>query len=88
MFSSTQSEANLSFSQSSDSPAKVSNNLLLTVDWRLLLSYSLPRIPQNRDAPGTIPVTVKNIIEASQSADDKSNFLLLPGVDISNVNSI
>ncbi|XP_017216946.1 replication protein A 32 kDa subunit A isoform X2 [Daucus carota subsp. sativus] len=42
---------------------------------------------KSRDAPGTIPVTVKKIIEASQSGDEKSNFLVA-GVDVANVSVV
>ncbi|KAL8101826.1 replication protein A 32 kDa subunit A-like [Apium graveolens] len=42
---------------------------------------------KSRDAPGTIPVTVKTIIEASQSGDEKSNFLVA-GVDVANVSVV
>lgn len=39
---------------------------------------------QNRGAPGVLPVTVKQIREAFDSAGDKSS-LLLDGVDATNV---
>ncbi|XP_059641129.1 replication protein A 32 kDa subunit A [Cornus florida] len=39
---------------------------------------------KNRETHGLIPVTVKQISEASHSGDDKSNFLI-DGVDITNV---
>ena len=41
---------------------------------------------QSRDNQGLIPVTVKQISEASHSGDDKSNFQI-DGVDVTNVYS-
>lgn len=39
---------------------------------------------QGRDTYGIVPVTVKQISEASDSGDDKSNFVI-NGVDVANV---
>ena len=39
---------------------------------------------QNRDAQSLLPLTVKQIYDASQSSDDKIN-LIIDGVDVTNV---
>jgi hypothetical protein len=39
---------------------------------------------KNRDSQGLVPVTVKQISEASHSGDEKSNFSI-NGVDLTNV---
>lgn len=39
---------------------------------------------QGREAPGLVPVTVKQISEASHSGEEKANFVI-NGVDITNV---
>ena len=39
---------------------------------------------QSRETQGLVPVTVKQISEASQSGDEKSNFVI-NGVDVTNV---
>ncbi|GKV37827.1 hypothetical protein SLEP1_g45803 [Rubroshorea leprosula] len=45
---------------------------------------STPSPSKGRDSQGLIPVTVKQISEASQSGDEKSNFTI-NGVDVTNV---
>lgn len=45
-----------------------------------LFNYSM----QSRESPGLIPVTVKQISEASHSGEEKANFVI-NGVDITNV---
>lgn len=39
---------------------------------------------QSRETPGLVPVTVKQISEASHSGEEKANFAI-NGVDITNV---
>ncbi|KAL2318283.1 hypothetical protein Fmac_032159 [Flemingia macrophylla] len=48
------------------------------------LNDSSPAPSKSRDSQGLIPVTVKQISEASQSGDEKSNFVI-DGVDLNNV---
>ncbi|PNX95747.1 replication factor A protein 2 [Trifolium pratense] len=45
---------------------------------------SSPAPTKNRDSQGLVPVTVKQISEASHSGDEKSNFSI-NGVDLTNV---
>nr|XP_043618141.1 replication protein A 32 kDa subunit A-like [Erigeron canadensis] len=46
-----------------------------------------PASAANRDTNGIVPLTIKQISEASQSGDDKSNFVL-SGADIVNVSVV
>ncbi|CAI8612158.1 unnamed protein product [Vicia faba] len=48
------------------------------------LNESSPAPTKSRDFQGLVPVTVKQISEASQSGDEKSNFAI-NGVDLTNV---
>ncbi|KAL5127733.1 Replication protein A subunit A [Glycine soja] len=48
------------------------------------LNDSSPAPSNSRETPGLVPVTVKQISEASQSGDEKSNFVI-NGVDLNNV---
>ncbi|XP_050888701.1 replication protein A 32 kDa subunit A [Lathyrus oleraceus] len=48
------------------------------------LNESSPAPTKSRDSQGLVPVTVKQISEASQSGDEKSNFAI-NGVDLTNV---
>ncbi|XP_054798899.1 replication protein A 32 kDa subunit A [Prosopis cineraria] len=48
------------------------------------LNDSSPLPAKSRDTQGLVPVTVKQISEASHSGDEKSNFLI-NGVDVTNV---
>lgn len=52
---------------------------LFQFDWLFLRNFM-----QSRDTQPMVPVTAKQIIEASQSTDDKSNFLV-DGAIVSNV---
>lgn len=42
---------------------------------------------QNRDAQSLLPLTIKQINDAFQSSDDKSN-LIIDGVDVNTVRSL
>ncbi|KAI5393957.1 hypothetical protein KIW84_060884 [Lathyrus oleraceus] len=48
------------------------------------LNESSPAPTKSRDSQGLVPVTVKQISEASQSGDEKSNFAI-NGVDLTNL---
>lgn len=43
---------------------------------------------QNRDAQSLLPLTIKQINDAFQSSDDKSNNLIIDGVDVNTVRSL
>ncbi|XVE71371.1 hypothetical protein DITRI_Ditri10aG0144900 [Diplodiscus trichospermus] len=73
MFSSSQFDANSAFSGGGFMPSKPSQ-----------LANSTPSPARSRDTQGLISVTVKQISEASQSGDEKSNFII-DGVDVTNV---
>ncbi|XVF35753.1 hypothetical protein REPUB_Repub18cG0173400 [Reevesia pubescens] len=51
------------------------------------LANSTPSPARSRDTQGLISVTVKQISEASQSGDEKSNFII-DGVDVTNVSVV
>ncbi|XP_022730521.1 replication protein A 32 kDa subunit A [Durio zibethinus] len=72
MFSSSQIDASV-FSGGGFMPSQPSQ-----------LANSTPSPARSRDTQGLISVTVKQISEASQSGDEKSNFVI-DGVDVTNV---
>jgi len=49
-----------------------------------LLTVCVFRLLKSRETQGLVPVTVKQISEASQTGDEKSNFVI-NGVDLNNV---
>ncbi|TKY58224.1 Replication protein A 32 kDa subunit A [Spatholobus suberectus] len=73
MFSSSQFDATTAFSGGGFMSSQSSQ-----------LNDSSPAPPKSRDTQGLVPVTVKQISEASQSGDEKSNFVI-NGVDLNNV---
>ncbi|XWS72848.1 hypothetical protein CRYUN_Cryun02cG0075000 [Craigia yunnanensis] len=73
MFSSSQFDATSAFSGGGFMPSQPSQ-----------LANSTPSPARSRDTQGLISVTVKQISEASQSGDEKSNFTI-DGVDVTNV---
>lgn len=73
MFSSSQFEAGNAFSGGGFMPSQFSQ-----------LLDSTPSPAKNRDSQGLIPVTVKQISEASHSASEKSSFVI-NGVEVTNV---
>ncbi|XP_020202714.1 replication protein A 32 kDa subunit A [Cajanus cajan] len=73
MFSSSQFDAAAAFSGGGFTSSQPSQ-----------LNDSSPAASKSRDSQGLVPVTVKQISEASQSGDEKSNFAI-NGVDLNNV---
>lgn len=73
MFSSSQFDANSAFPGGGFSLSQQSQP-----------SDSDPSLAKSRETQGLVPVTVKQISEASQSGDEKSNFVV-NGVDVTNV---
>ncbi|XP_061364344.1 replication protein A 32 kDa subunit A [Gastrolobium bilobum] len=73
MFSSSQFDATSAFS---------GGGFMASQSSQLHDSSSAPA--KSRDTPGLVPVTVKQISEASQSGDEKSSFVI-NGVDLANV---
>ncbi|XP_027331817.1 replication protein A 32 kDa subunit A isoform X1 [Abrus precatorius] len=73
MFSSSQFDATSAFSGGGFMASQPSH-----------LNDSSPAPPKSRETQGLVPVTVKQISEAYQSGDEKSNFVI-NGVDLNNV---
>ncbi|KAK7384830.1 hypothetical protein VNO78_30533 [Psophocarpus tetragonolobus] len=73
MFSSSQFDSTTAFSGGGFMSSQPSN-----------LNDSSPAPSKSRETQGLVPVTVKQISEASQSGDEKSNFVI-NGVDLNNV---
>ncbi|XP_021277049.1 replication protein A 32 kDa subunit A [Herrania umbratica] len=73
MYSSSQFDATSAFSGGGFMPSQPSQ-----------FANSTPSPARSRDTQGLISVTVKQISEASQSGDEKSNFVI-EGVDVTNV---
>ncbi|KAG2389994.1 Replication protein [Vigna angularis] len=73
MFSSSQFDATAGFSGGGFMSSQPSN-----------FNDSSPAPPKSRETQGLVPVTVKQISEASQTGDEKSNFVI-NGVDLNNV---
>ncbi|KAL9330941.1 hypothetical protein ACSQ67_000551 [Phaseolus vulgaris] len=73
MFSSSQFDAATAFSGGGFMSSQPSN-----------LNDSSPAPSKSRETQGLVPVTVKQISEASQTGDEKSNFVI-NGVDLNNV---
>ncbi|CAJ1972190.1 unnamed protein product [Sphenostylis stenocarpa] len=73
MFSSSQFDATTAFSGGGFMSSQPSN-----------FNDSSPAPSKSRETQGLVPVTVKQISEASQSGDEKSNFVI-NGVDLNNV---
>ncbi|XVE97233.1 hypothetical protein REPUB_Repub03eG0003500 [Reevesia pubescens] len=76
MFSSSQFDATSALSGGGFMPSQPSQ-----------LANSTPSPARSRDTQGLISVTVKQISEASQSGDEKSNFII-DGVDVTNVSVV
>ncbi|XP_014503754.1 replication protein A 32 kDa subunit A isoform X1 [Vigna radiata var. radiata] len=73
MFSSSQFDVTTGFSGGGFMSSQPSN-----------FNDSSPAPPKSRETQGLVPVTVKQISEASQTGDEKSNFVI-NGVDLNNV---
>ncbi|OMO90583.1 Nucleic acid binding, tRNA/helicase-type [Corchorus olitorius] len=73
MFSSSQFDGTSAFSGGGFMPSQPSQ-----------LANSTPSPAKNRETQGLLSVTVKQISEASQSGDEKSNFII-DGVDVNNI---
>ncbi|GLT52889.1 hypothetical protein SLA2020_261990 [Shorea laevis] len=98
MFSSTQFDANSAFSGGGFTFSQQSQPSDSDPLWRnqtgfmcFALSHGVSLCPsffwwglQSRETQGLVPVTVKQISEASQSGDEKSTFVI-NGVDVANV---
>lgn len=61
----------------------------LSYRWKLtsLLNRHKLSLLQNRDAQSLLPLTIKQINDAFQSSDEKSN-MIIDGVDVNNVSSL